>query len=346
MPLIQKISVQNVRIHDSYVLDILPSTTVITGMNGSGKTSLVEALYIALQGSSFKGGDNDVLQNNAPWYRIDVGFDDESVRTVKFDPTKQTGKKQFVIDGKTHYRLPQRFKYPVVLFEPEDLQLLNGSPVRRRHFIDHFISQLDPQYATALRRYERVLRQRNSLLKQQSANDSLFAWNVSLSEHGAYIIDQRIRFCSELNKRLNDVYASIAHTEDTVTVRYSQAAYGNIMQKLLADLHANIEKDKMLGFTSVGPHRHDILFDFNDSPALSVASRGEVRTVVLALKFLEVDIIESITGKKPVVLLDDLFSELDHERQNYLVDSTSVGQTIITSATNSSTISSGHIKKL
>lgn len=118
------------------------------------------------------------------------------------------------------------------------------------------------------------------------------------------------------------------------------------MQKLLADLHANVEKDKLLGFTSVGPHRHDILFDFNGSPALSVASRGEVRTVVLALKFLEVDIIESITGKKPVVLLDDLFSELDHERQNYLVASTSVGQTIITSATNSSTISSGQIKKL
>lgn len=346
MPLIQKISVQNVRIHDSYVLDVLPTATVVEGMNGSGKTSLIEALYIALQGSSFKGGDGDVLQNGAPWYRIDVKFDDESVRSVKFDPCKQSGKRQFVIDGKTHYRLPQKSKYPVVLFEPEDLRLLNGSPSRRRRFIDHFISQLDPRYATALSRYERVLRQRNALLKQQAASDSLFAWNVSLSEHGAYIMQQRIRFCDELNKRLNDAYKSIAHTNDTVAVRYSHESHQNAAQILLSQLHNCAEKDKMLGFTSVGPHRHDILFDFNNSPALSVASRGEVRTMVLALKFLEVDIIESITGKKPVVLLDDLFSELDKQRQNYLVESTKIGQTIITSATNSSGISVGSVRRL
>jgi DNA replication and repair protein RecF len=102
----------------------------------------------------------------------------------------------------------------------------------------------------------------------------------------------------------------------------------------------------MLGFTSVGPHRHDILFEFNGSPTLSVASRGEVRTVVLALKFLEVDIIESITNKKPVVLLDDLFSELDEARQHYLTDSTKRGQTIITSATSGSDISPEQIKKI
>jgi DNA replication and repair protein RecF len=346
MSLIEKISVQNVRVHSSFILDILPATTVITGANGSGKTSLIEALYIALQGSSFKGSDNDILQNEAPWYRIDILFDDKTVRTVKFDPTRQSGKKQFIIDGKTYYRLPQQYKYPVVLFEPEDLRLLNGSPVRRRQFIDHFISQLDPQYATSLRRYERALKQRNTLLKQHSVSDSLFVWNVALSEYGAYIINQRIRFCDELNMRLNDVYASISHTADTVTVHYSQSRYENIAQKLLSELHDRIERDTMLGFTSVGPHRHDILFEFNSSPALSVASRGEVRSVVLALKFLEVDIIESITNKKPVVLLDDLFSELDEARQHYLTDSTKRGQTIITSATSSSNISSEQIKKL
>lgn len=346
MPLIEKISVQNIRVHPSFMMDILPDTTVITGANGSGKTSLIEALYVALQGSSFKGGDNDMLRSDAPWYRIDVLFDDKTVRTVKFDPSRQSGKKQFVIDGKTHYRLPQKDKYPVVLFEPEDLRLLNGSPVRRRQFIDHFISQLDPQYATSLRRYERALKQRNALLKQRSVGDGLFVWNVALSEYGAYIVNQRIRFCDELNERLNNVYASIAHTDDLVTIRYSQNPHENVAQKLLAELHERVERDTLLGFTSVGPHRHDILFDFNDSPALAVASRGEVRTIVLALKFLEVDIIETITGKKPIVLLDDLFSELDESRQNYLTDSTKRGQTIITSATNSSKISTGHIKKL
>jgi DNA replication and repair protein RecF len=328
------------------MLDVLPDTTVITGANGSGKTSLIEALYVALQGSSFKGSDSDMLRGDAPWYRIDILFDDKTVRTVKFDPSRQSGKKQFIVDGKTHYRLPQKDKYPVVLFEPEDLRLLNGSPVRRRQFIDHFISQLDPQYATSLRRYERALKQRNALLKQRSTSESLFVWDVALSEYGAYIVNQRIHFCSELNVRLNDVYSSIAHTDDTVTIRYSQAQHTNEAQRLLAELHDRIERDVYLGYTSVGPHRHDVLFDFNNSPALTVASRGEVRTIVLALKFLEVDIIESITSKKPVVLLDDLFSELDESRQNYLTRSTKRGQTIITSATSSSGISSEQIKKL
>lgn len=346
MASITHVRVQSIRTHSDYSLDVSPGTTLITGANGSGKTSLIEAVYVALQGSSFKGGDTEVLKKDAPWYRIDVTFDDSSIRTVKYDPSRTSGKKQFIIDEKTYYRLPQQHKYPVVLFEPEDLRLLNGSPVRRRQFIDHFISQLDPQYATSLRRYERALKQRNSLLKQQLTNDNLFVWNVALSEYGAYIINQRVRFCDELNGELNTAYKTIAHTDDIVTVRYSQTYQENIAQKLLSELHQRTERDMILGFTSVGPHRHDILFDFNNSPALTVASRGEVRTIVLALKFLEVNIIEKITHKKPVVLLDDLFSELDETRQQYLVDSTKRGQMIITSATNSSGISVQQIKRL
>ncbi|MDN5275192.1 MAG: recF [Candidatus Saccharibacteria bacterium] len=346
MSLIEKISVQNIRVHSSFVMDVFPATTVITGANGSGKTSIIEALYVALQGSSFKGSDNDVLRSEASWYRIDVLFEDAAVRTVKFDPSRSSGKKQFIIDGKTYYRLPQQHKYPVVIFEPEDLRLLNGSPVRRRQFIDHFISQLDPQYATSLRRYERALKQRNALLKQRSVSDSLFVWNVALSEYGAYIINQRIRFCDDLNARLNDVYASISHTKDSVTVQYSQNSHENIAQKLLSELHDRVERDTLLGFTSVGPHRHDILFNFNGSPALSVASRGEVRSIVLALKFLEVDTIKRITGKKPVILLDDVFSELDERRQNQLISLTKENQIIITSATNDSNIHTDYIIEL
>ena len=347
MTLIKKINVQHVRVHEKYSLDVSPNVTVVTGPNGSGKTTLIEALYIALQGSSFKGVDTDILATGAPWYRIDIELEDEASRSVKFDPTKTTGRKQFIIDKKTHYRLTPAYKYPVVLFEPEDLRLLSGSPSRRRQFIDHFISQLDPQYSVALRRYERALKQRNALLKQHSAtNDSLFVWDVSLSEYGAYIISQRIRFIDELNQRLNTVYATISHTDDTVKMRYSEAAHANTKQKLLADLHHHINKDMMVGFTSSGPHRHDLLFDFNNAPALSVASRGEVRTVVLALKFLEVDIIESITGKKPVILLDDVFSELDESRQNYLIDSTRENQIIITSATNNSRLETDYLTRL
>lgn len=346
MAIITTIRVQNIRTHHDYSLKVSPDVTVITGRNGSGKTSLIEALVIALQGTSFKGVDDDILAHEASWYRIDIGFDDKTTRTVKFDSSATSGRKQFVIDNKTHYRLSPTYKYPVVLFEPEDLRLLNGSPVRRRQFIDRFISQLDPQYGMSLRRYERALRQRNVLLKQSATSDSLFAWDVSLSEYGAYIVDQRIRFIDELNQRLNITYETIAHADDTVRVYYSQSTHSNTKQKLLSELHHHVERDKILGFTSTGPHRHDVLFEFNSSPALSVASRGEVRSIVLALKFLEVGIIEQITGKKPIILLDDVFSELDEHRQNQLISLTKENQIIITSATNNSNIHTDFIIEL
>jgi len=347
MALVKTIRVQHVRTHTKYELSVSSNVSVITGANGSGKTSLLEALYIALQGSSFKGGDGDVLQQQSPWYRIDIMFDDDTIRTVKFDPSRTTGKKQFEISGKTQYRLSAAHKYPVVLFEPEDLRLLNGSPTRRRQFIDRFISQLDPGYAQALRRYDRALKQRNSLLKRSFVtNDDLFAWNVSLSEYGAYIVSQRYRFIQELNEQLNQTYEMIAHTTDSVSMYYSFPYQENIQQRLLTDLHTYIEKDKIIGFTSTGPHRHDVLFEFNHSPALSVASRGEVRSVVLALKFLEVAIIQRITDKVPIILLDDVFSELDEDRQSYLIESTTKHQIIITSATGSHNIDSQYVTAL
>ena len=272
MSQITRLTVQHVRVHTQYSLDVSPNVTLITGANGSGKTSLIEALYIALQGSSFKGSDSDVLDRDASWYRVDVSYTDDTVRTVKFDPSKASGKKQFIVDGKTNYRLLDRYKYPIVLFEPDDLRLLNGSPARRRQFIDRFIAQLDPQYGLSLRRYERALKQRNALLKQGTVRDSLFAWDVTLSEHGAYIITQRAKFIDELNQRLNSVYASISHTDDVITVSYSyHHSPVNAGQRLLADLHQAAERDLLLGYTTTGPHRHDVLFDFTGSPALSVA---------------------------------------------------------------------------
>ncbi|HMI09105.1 MAG TPA: DNA replication and repair protein RecF [Candidatus Saccharimonadales bacterium] len=332
MPPIKTIRVQNVRAHKEYQLDLSPNVTVITGPNGSGKTSIIEAIYIALRGSSFKGSDNDVLRRDLNWYRIDVTNDDEEVRTVKFESERQTGRKQFEVNGKTHYRLPHQHRYPVVLFEPDDLRLLNGSPTRRRQFIDTLIGQIDPEYVIAIRRYDRALKQRNTLLKTQTDADALFAWNISLSKYGAYIISKRLAFIDRIQQELGDTYRHISHTEDKLGITYSHPAYkGSIEQKLLSELETYMEKDKILGFTSTGPHRHDVLFAFNDSPALQGASRGEIRTIILALKFIEVAIIESALDKRPIILLDDVFSELDKTRQAALIDKFTNHQTIIAS---------------
>ncbi len=336
MTSIRKLQVSNIRSHTAFVVSFSPEVTIVTGANGSGKTSLLEAVYISLQGSSFRGSDSDILQKDQPWWRIDIDFADEQKRTVKFDPEKTTSRKQFVIDDKTTARIPAKNKHPVVLFEPEDLRLLHGSPTRRRQFIDRFISQLNPLYGPSLRKYERALKQRNNLLKQPYvADDQLFAWNVALAEHGAYIIEQRIAFIEQINRDLAGLYQEISGTHDDVSIHYSHTVVGDAKQKLLNELHANLQKDRYLGNTSAGPHRHDVLFTINTSPALSTASRGEARTIVLALKFLEVAIIEQLTGKVPIILLDDVFSELDASRQTLLTQQLKGHQIIITSATSS-----------
>lgn len=334
MTSVKTLHVKHIRSHTEYSIEFSPEVTIITGANGSGKTSLLEAVYLSLQGTSFRGSDSDMLQKESPWWKIDSILDDQQIRTIKFDPEKVTSRKQFVIDGKTTARIPAKLKHPVVLFDPEDLRLLHGSPARRRQFIDRFISQLNPLYGPSLRKYERALKQRNNLLKNSYVqDDQLFAWNIALAEHGAYIIEQRIAFTEQLNQNLSGLYRDIAGTHDDVSIHYSHTFVGDIKQKLLNELHAHLERDRYLGSTSVGPHRHDVIFEINTSPALSVASRGEARTIVLALKFLEVDIIEQLTGKTPIILLDDVFSELDATRQKLLTSQLKGHQIIITSAT-------------
>lgn len=332
MTSVKSLHVKNIRSHVEYFIEFSQDVTIITGTNGSGKTSLLEAVYLSLQGSSFRGSDGDMLQKNSPWWKIDVVLDDLQTRVIKFDPEKATSRKQFIIDSKTTARIPAKQKYPIVLFEPEDLRLLHGSPARRRQFIDRFISQLNPLYGPTLRKYERALKQRNNLLKSAYNNDDqLFAWNIALAEHGAYVIDQRIAFIEQLNQNLASLYQEIAGTHDDVSIHYSHTFVGDIKQKLLNELHSHLERDRYLGNTSVGPHRHDVIFNINNSTALSTASRGEARTIVLALKFLEVAIVEQLTGKSPIVLLDDVFSELDAKRQQALSERIKGYQIIMTS---------------
>lgn len=326
-----KLAVENWRIHQSLAVTVAPGVTAITGPNGSGKTSLLEAIYLSLQGGSFRGGDADLLHHTAPWWRVETSYDNDSRRTVTFDPTRRSGRKRFTVADRTMARLPPRYRYPVVLFDPDDLRLLQGSPARRRRFIDQCISQYDPNYGPVLHKYERALRQRNLLLKRPHVSaDELFVWNIALSEYGATIIDRRIACLERINHAIQDQYMAIAHRPDSVTVHYSDTKIGSLADKLLHDLEAAAPRDRLLGYTSVGPHRHDMVVYFNNHPAVTVASRGEVRSVVLALKFIEVEIIKQVTGDNPIVLLDDVFSELDTDRQATLLATHRANQIILT----------------
>lgn len=345
--IIKSLKVKNFRNHQEFHCDFSPNVTVITGSNGSGKTSLIEAIYIVLRGTSFRASDKDILKYESDWWRIDISLDDQTERSVAFDSQRITGRKKFTVDDKNFYRLPMAQKYPAVLFEPDDLRLISGSPSRRRDFIDSLITQLDPVYGTNLRKYERALKQRNSLLKKQLvAADDLFVWNVALSEYGSLIVTQRIQFVEKLNSQLNDIYNDIAQSSDIVSLHYSDTLIGNTKQKLLNELHATYDRDKILGYTCVGPHRHDVIFRFNNIPAISSASRGEIRTIIVALKFLEVYLTEQITGKKPLILLDDVFGELDKTRQTKLTKQFKNHQIIVTSASTPGGMNGVNIIKL
>ena len=330
---IRTLSVTNIRSHAEYTLVLDEYTTILTGKNGSGKTSLLEALYLSQRGSSFKGTDHDMLRSDAPWWRIAAHLDDTSSRVITYDPNRATGKKQFISSQKTkNYRLPTKDKYPVVLFEPEDLRLLNGSPSRRRKFIDEFIAQIDPSYQTQVRKYERALRQRNNLLKQSHTTpNDLFVWNVMLAEYGSHIITKRQEAIRLININLSEQYQSIARKNDKIVSKYSYNSEHTQNQQLLKELEQSTHRDAQLGYTSIGPHRHDISFLINDSPAISTASRGEVRTILLALKIQEINQIYTVLGKKPLVLLDDIFSELDTERQANIEAAIKDHQVVMTS---------------
>lgn len=331
MPVVKNIRLQNFRSHEDMKVSFDDNITFITGKNGTGKTTILEAVYYILQGKSFKGSDLDIKNHNKSWWKIESEVE-KSNRNVSYNSELVSKKKKYNHDENISYRMLSKNKYPVVLFEPEDLRLLNGSPSRRRKFLDGFISQLDANYSVAIRKYERALKQRNSLLKNENIKqDDLFVWNINLSEHGSYIIEQRVRFIEQINKDISEVYRKIAKTKDDISTHYSHTLIENTKQKMFGELEKSFAKDRILKTTTVGPHRHDMLFRFNNSPALTTASRGEIRSIILALKFLEVEVIKKLDGRDPVVLLDDVFSELDEDRQKALSDLTDLNQVIITS---------------
>ena len=329
--ILKTLRVQNFRTHSDFILEIGEKSTLISGANGSGKTSLLEAIYFALQGTSFRSSDKEILRNDgSSWFRIDLKDSKDSLRTIIFNDAVQKSKKQFLVDGNKKARLSSNLRIPVVLFEPDDLQLLSGSPTRRRNFLDYFLSQIFPSFQLALARYNKALKQRNNLLKRDNVSkDELFPWNLMLAEYGAEIISKRQDFLELLNSRIEEVYFEISGVKDEIKIDYLGEKISK--NEILAILSENIERDKILGYTNFGPHKHDIQFIFNKKPAQNVASRGENRSLVLALKFIETDILSDLTSKRPIVLLDDVFSELDDDRQKLLTKHFSKYQTIITS---------------
>lgn len=327
---LRRLRVQHVRNHGEFLAEFGDHATLIHGNNGTGKTSLLEAIYIAYCGISFRGSDGDILNRSNDWYRIDVSDESDLSRRIVYDNRGERGQKLFTIDDKKSARLPARYRRPIVLFTPNDLRLIDGSPARRRDYLDIVIGQLDPAYSPTLRRYERALLQRNKLLKSPALSaDQLFAWNVVLSETAAYIINARHQFIVQMNERIAQQYQSIAHTDDVVSVLYTH--HPTTAAKLLLQYEQSYDRDRMMGNTSIGPHRHDLEIKLRDSLADDVASRGETRTIIVAMKYIEAEMLRELFQDYPLILLDDVYGELDMDRRRNLSHTLKEYQIIITS---------------
>ena len=326
--IIKSIKLTNFRNHTSYSLECKDETSLILGQNGCGKTSVLEAIYILTRGKSFRATDAEIIKRGASFYRIELNYTSGESTIATYD-----GKtKSFSSLGKKTKRLSTKSKYPIILFLPSDLNLISHAPGRRRDYFDFIISELDGSYSSNLSKYKKALRQRNELLKKESTTkDTLFSWNLLLAKYGTKICQTRHHYIERINTKLTPIYHTIADNQDLVEIVYQSEAFNQSEQNYLNTLEYNFARDQILGHTSFGVHRDDYLFKFNNKPAAGSASRGETRSIILALKFIEARLIEETLNQKPLILLDDVFSELDDSRRQSLIENFKNHQVIITS---------------
>lgn len=338
--LLRSITLHNVRSYDLASFEFDPNVTLILGPNGSGKTTILEGVYLLMRGTSFRGRDKDVIPYEQEASELKLELADLPIRKSRLG-TNAEGRitKGFSVADSNSARLAQKDKLPVVLFEPDELRLLSSSPQRRRDFIDGIIARLSPTYSTVLSRFNRALLQRNELLKQaETMNESdwqnhLFVWDVKFAELSASIIKARTNFIIHANEQLSRIYSDLASSEHTVTASYVtpfNVIDDGLQQSILHNLERTRQLDSRRGYTSVGPHRDDIELSLDNHPAAESASRGEMRTIMLAFKLLEVELQQHHSGHKPLILLDDVFSELDSFREQALIRTLAPYQTIIT----------------
>jgi DNA replication and repair protein RecF len=339
--MITSLRLQHYRSYQDEVFTFSPGVNIIVGPNGSGKTNLLEALLVVCQGSSYRAKDAELLAFSAPWARLDAELANGTKRTLKLI-VDTVIKKSYDINGKQLQRLSLTHQLPIVLFEPNHLRLLSGSPELRRTYLDDLLAQTVPGFQTVRLQYRRTLTQRNALLKRGTADIStqLFPWNIRLSQLAAKIVRERERLTRQLTNQIPDLYRSLSTTTTQVTLTYqSQFVAEQYESHLLHKLEASQSLDLARGFTGSGPHRDDLLIYFDGHLAGETASRGETRTAILALKVMELGIIEATRDVRPLLLLDDVFSELDTSRRTALTTYLESYQTIITT-TDADSISS------
>lgn len=329
---VESVELNQYRNYDSVKVDFSPGINILYGDNAQGKTNLLEAIYVSGTSRSHRGTrDRDLIRFDQDEAHIRLMFRKEDLSHRLDLHLKKKKSKGIAIDGLPIRKVSELFgMLYLVFFSPEDLSIIKNGPSERRRFLDMELSQLDRGYYALMVSYSKLLQERNNLLKQiyyaPSLRETLDAWDEQLVRTGEAIIAKRDIFVDKIHRMMREIHGSLTGGQEEMEVRYEPS----VETYLFGDkLFEQRERDIQSGTTSIGPHRDDIGFLVNGTDIRRYGSQGQQRTAALSLKLSEIRLIEEITGDKPVLLLDDVLSELDHNRQNYLLDSISGIQTII-----------------
>lgn len=341
---LKAINVKNIRVFENLEIEFNNDLNIIYGLNGQGKTSLLEAIhYLSLTKSFRVNKDSIVMRSESDFFDVSGNFLDQndSITKLRIYFSGNEGKHAFINSNKVKLFSELVGMFPLVLLSLDDLELTYGVPAYRRKFLDVLLSQLYPGYLHNLRNYKQSVSQKNKLLSAEKNIDKeeLDVWNKQLVSYGSEVLQQRVKFIEFSNKHISSKYVDISNKNERIQIKYNSTVPGicaessiDEVKKLFSEIlnvsHMNEIRRKVSLF---GPHKDDLGFLINDFPFKSHGSQGENKSFLLALKMVEGDYIKQVSNKRPLCLFDDIFGELDNKRiENLIGLIKNQGQTFIT----------------
>lgn len=331
--IIKRLELADFRNYESLDLCFDKGVNILYGNNAQGKTNILEAIYVSATTKSHKSSkDKEMVHFDKEEAHIRTYVEKEGIETRVDMHLRKTKTKGIAIDGQKIKKASELLGLcNVVFFSPEDLSIIKNGPAERRRFVDMELCQLDSFYLYNLNHYNKIVNQRNKLLKDLYWNpelkDTLAIWDSQLVSFGSKIIERRELFLEQLNEIIYDIHKNLSGGKEEILISYEPDVLINDFEN---KLKMNQERDIKLKQTSVGPHRDDFVFLSDNIDIRRYGSQGQQRTAALSLKLSEIELVKKISKDTPILLLDDVLSELDNNRQNYLLNSIGDIQTIIT----------------
>ncbi|MCR4792206.1 MAG: DNA replication/repair protein RecF [Lachnospiraceae bacterium] len=331
--IIRSIELTDYRNYDHLELSFDRGTNIFYGDNAQGKTNILEAIYIAATTKSHKGSrDSEIIRFGQEEAHIRTVVETDGIPTRVDMHLRSSKTKGIAIDGTRIKKAAELMGLcKVVFFSPEDLNIVKNGPSYRRRFIDMELCQLDQFYLYNLNNYNKILNRRNQVLKDmyhdRGLEDSLSVWDDQLISYGTKIIERRKKFSEELEEQIKGVHSKLSGGREDISIVYEPSVKEEDFEECLKASRARDMKSKA---TAIGPHRDDFAFMNGDIDIRKYGSQGQQRTAALSLKLSEIDMMKKLSGDNPVLLLDDVLSELDRKRQGFLLDSIGDIQTFIT----------------